>query len=61
MIREFNRVMQRDVATQFMELWNVLVPMVLLLAADDVAIATKTFLDTYSHHEVSYGMLYNHL
>ena len=61
MIRKFNRVMQRDVATEFMELWNVLVPKVLLLAADDEAIATKTFLDTYSHHEVSDGMLYNHL
>ena len=55
--------MQRDVATEFMELWNVLVPKVLLLAADDEAIATETFLDTYSHHEVSDGtcMLYNHL
>ena len=42
-IREFNRVMENDIATEFMELWTVLVPKILDLAENEETASVKRF------------------
>jgi hypothetical protein len=49
--------MESDIATEFKELWTVLIPKILDLAENEETVGVKRLLDAYSHDEVSNGML----
>lgn len=48
--------MDRDVGTQFLDVWAELVPKILEVAKDDESIGISTFFGTYSRDEISDGI-----
>ena len=48
--------MEKDISTEFMDLWSHLIPKILDIAEGDESVGVKNFLGAYSHKEVSPGM-----
>ena len=47
--------MENDTATEFMELWTIIIPKIFDLAESQEIASVKRFLNAYLHNEVSNG------